>query len=225
VTTEVEDKKMHMANRCILAQDQALYWADSEITYLRWKWDRCLQLTQELELEKLDLADRLEQSHQRNSELVQLGLAAARASAERDVVRIATLEARLKTAEEKHRATVETTRVDRERLAEAKYLMESVGATATDYQVRVWDLQEGSHHNYNHLCYLGGLVYEERDRAAKTRTAWERSDQQGLKELEELSAQLPPKKRPRLRAETFEQTLTLLPRLRPYPRHPSAPRD
>jgi hypothetical protein len=44
VTTEVEDKKMHMANRCILAQDQALYWADSEITYLRWKWDRCLQL-------------------------------------------------------------------------------------------------------------------------------------------------------------------------------------
>jgi hypothetical protein len=44
VTSEVEDKKMHMANRCILAQDQALYWVDSEITYLRWKWDRCLQL-------------------------------------------------------------------------------------------------------------------------------------------------------------------------------------
>jgi hypothetical protein len=54
-----------------------------------------LQLAQELELEKLDLADRLEQSHQRNGELVQLGLAAARASAERDAVRIATLEARL----------------------------------------------------------------------------------------------------------------------------------
>jgi hypothetical protein len=99
VTSEVEDKKMHMANRCILAQDQALYCTDSEITYLRWKWDRCLQLAQELELEKLDLADRLEQSHQRNSELVQLGLAAARASAEREAVRIATLEARLKTAE------------------------------------------------------------------------------------------------------------------------------
>jgi hypothetical protein len=32
VTTEVEDRKMHMANRCILAQDQELYWADSEIT-------------------------------------------------------------------------------------------------------------------------------------------------------------------------------------------------
>jgi hypothetical protein len=44
VTSEEEDKKMHMANRCILAQDQALYWVDSEITYLRWKWDRCLQL-------------------------------------------------------------------------------------------------------------------------------------------------------------------------------------
>jgi hypothetical protein len=70
-------------------------------------------------LEKLDLADRLEQSHQRNGELVQLGLAAARASAERDAVRIATMEARLKTAEEKHRATVEATRVDREKLAEA----------------------------------------------------------------------------------------------------------
>jgi BMFP domain-containing protein YqiC len=171
VTSEVEDKKMHMANRCILAQDHALYLADSEITYLRWKWDRCLQLAQELELEKLDLADRLEHSHQRNGELVQLGLAATRASAERDTVRIATLEARLKTAEEKHRATVEATRVDREKLAEAKYLMESVGAAAADYQVRVWDLQEGSRHNYNHLCYLCELVYEERDRAARTRTA------------------------------------------------------
>jgi hypothetical protein len=119
---------------------------------MRWKWDRCLQLAQELELEKLDLADRLEQSHQRNGELVQLGLAAARASTERDAVRIATLEARLNTAEEKHRATVDATRVDMEKLAEAKYLMESVGATAADYQVRVWDLHEGSRHNYNHLC-------------------------------------------------------------------------
>jgi hypothetical protein len=135
-----------------------------------------LQLAQELELEKLELADRLEQSHQRNDELVQLGLAAARASAERDAMRIATLEARLKTAEEKHRVTAEATRVDREQLAEAKYLMESVGAAAADYQVRVWDLQEGSRHNYNHRCYLGGLVYEERDRATRTRTTWERSD-------------------------------------------------
>jgi hypothetical protein len=61
-----------------------------------------LQLAQELELEKLDLADRLEQSHQRNDELVQLGLAAAMASTERDAVKIAVLEAWLKTAEEKH---------------------------------------------------------------------------------------------------------------------------
>jgi hypothetical protein len=144
VTSEVEDKKMHMSNRCILAQDQALYWADSEITYLRWKWDRCLQLAQELELEKLDLADQLEQSHQRNDELVQLGLAAARASAERDAVRIATLQARLRTEEEQQRATVETTRLDREKLAEVKDLLESVGAAAPDYQVRTWDLQEAS---------------------------------------------------------------------------------
>jgi hypothetical protein len=133
VTTEEEDKKMHMANRCILAQDQALYWADSEITYLRWKWDRCLQLAQELKLEKLELADRLEQSQLRNYELVHLGLAAARASAERDAVRIATLEELLKAAEEKHRATVEATHVDREKLAEAKYMMESVGAATADY--------------------------------------------------------------------------------------------
>jgi hypothetical protein len=96
-----------------------------------------LQLAQELELEKLDLADRLEQSHQRNGELVQLRLAAARASTERDAMKIATLVVRLKTAEEKHRATVEATRADRELLAEAKYLMESVGAAAADYQERV----------------------------------------------------------------------------------------
>jgi hypothetical protein len=188
VTTEVEDKKLHMENRCILAQDQAIYWADSEITFLRWKWDMTLQLAQELELEKLELVDRLEQSHQRNGELVQLGLAVARASSERDAVKIATLEARLKTAEEKHRATVEATRADREQLVEAKYLMESVRAAATNYQEWVWDLKEGNRHNYNHLCYVGGLVYEERDRAARTRTTWEHSDQQRLKELEELSA-------------------------------------
>jgi hypothetical protein len=108
---------------------------------------------------------------------VQLGLAAARASSERDAVRIATLVPRLKTAKEKHRATVEATRMDWERLAEAKYRMESVGAVGADYQVRVWVLQEGSRHNYNHLCYLGGLVYEELDRAAWTRMAWECSDQ------------------------------------------------
>jgi hypothetical protein len=91
-------------------------------------------------------------------------------------MRIATLEARLRTAQEQHQATVEDTRVDREKLAEAKDLLESVGAAVADYQVRTWDLQEASRHNYNHLCYLGGLVCEERNRAARTRTAWERSD-------------------------------------------------
>jgi hypothetical protein len=25
-----------------------------------------------------------------------------------------------------------------------------------DYLERVWDLEERSHHNYYHLCYLGG---------------------------------------------------------------------
>jgi septum formation inhibitor MinC len=133
LSTEAEDKKLHMANRCILAQDQALYWADSEITFLRWKWDRTLQLAQELELEKLGLEDRLEQAHQRNGELVQLGLAAARASSEHDAVTIATLEARLRTAEERHWVALDTTRADRERLAEAKYLTESVGAAAANY--------------------------------------------------------------------------------------------
>jgi hypothetical protein len=96
-----------------------------------------LQRAQELELEKLDLEDRLEQSHQRNSELVQLELVAAWASSERDAVTIATLEARLRTAEERHRVTLDTTRVDKERLAEAKYLMESIGAAAADYQEKV----------------------------------------------------------------------------------------
>jgi hypothetical protein len=69
--------------------------------------------------------------------LVQLGLAAARARTKHDAVKIATLEAQLKTADERHRATVEATCADREWLAEAKYLMESVGAAAADYQERV----------------------------------------------------------------------------------------
>jgi hypothetical protein len=92
---------------------------------------------------------------------MQLGLAAARASSERDTVKIATLEARLRTAEERHRVTVEATRVDRKRLVEAKYPMESIGAAVANYQERVWNLEERSCHNYNHLCYLGGQVYEE----------------------------------------------------------------
>jgi hypothetical protein len=61
-------------------------------------------------------------------------------------------------------------------------------------------------------------VYEEQDRATRTCTSWERSDQRRLEELEEISALLPPKKRPQLRAETFELPLTLLPQLGPYPR-------
>jgi hypothetical protein len=93
-----------------------------------------------------------------------------------------------------------------------QYLMESVGAAAADYQERVWDLQEGSRHNYNHLCYLGGLVYEERDRAAKTRTAWERSDQRRLAELEEISAHLLPQLRRTREAPRTPQRWTALSR-------------
>jgi cell division septum initiation protein DivIVA len=154
LTTEVEDKKLHMADRCILAQDQALYWAGSEITFLRWKWDRTLHLAKELELEKLELEDRLEQAHQRNGQLVQLGLAAARASSERDAMKIATLDTRLRTVEEKHRVIVDTTRADRERLAEAKYLIESVGAPAADYQEKFWDSKErGGEYTRSRTCY------------------------------------------------------------------------
>jgi hypothetical protein len=57
-------------------------------------------------------------------------------------------------------------------------------------------------------------VYEEQDLATRTRKSWERSDQRRLEELEEISALLPPKKRPRLRAETFELPSTVLPPLR-----------
>jgi hypothetical protein len=96
VTSAEEDKMMLAARRCILAQDQALFWADSEIAYLRWKWDDSLQRVQDLEMEREDLLDQLEESHKRNGELVQLGLAAARSSTERDARRIATLEARLR---------------------------------------------------------------------------------------------------------------------------------
>jgi hypothetical protein len=103
-------------------------------------------------------------------------------------------------------------------LAEAEYLIESLGAAVVDYQERVWDLEERSRHNYYHLCYLGGRVYEEQDCATRTCTAWERSDQRRLEELEEISALLPPKKRPRLQVETFELPSMLLPQLRPYPR-------
>jgi hypothetical protein len=167
-----------------------------------------------LEEEKQDLERRLEEAHQRNDELVHLGLAAARASSERDAMAIATLKARLRATEERHRVTLDTTRADRERLAEAEYLVESLGAATVDYQERVWDLEERSRYNYHHLCHLGGRVYEEQDRAARTHTAWERSDQRRLAELEEISALLLPKKRPRLRAETFEMPPTLLPPLR-----------
>jgi hypothetical protein len=191
VTMEVEDKKLHMATWCILALDQALYWADSEIIFLRWRWDATLELAQQLEREKLDLEDRLEQAHLRNGELVQLGLAAARASSKRNTVEIVILEARLRTVEERHWVTVDTTCADREQLAEAEYLIESLGAVAVDYHERVWDLKERSRHNYYHLCHLGGRVYEEQDYATRTRTAWESSEQRRLEELEEISALLP----------------------------------
>jgi hypothetical protein len=218
VTTEVENNNLHIANRCILAHDHALYWAYCEIVFLRWKWDGTLERKQQLEDEKQDLERRLEEAHLRNSELVQLGLAAARASSERDAVDIVTLEARLRAAEERHRVTLDTTRADREPLAEAEYLIESLGAAAVYYRERVWDLEERSRYNYYHLCHLGGRVYEEQDLTARTHTAWVRSDQRRLTELEEISALLPPKKRPRLRAETFELPPTLLPPLRQYSR-------
>jgi hypothetical protein len=57
VTSAEEDKMMLAARRCILAQDQTLFWADSEIAYLRWKWDDSLQRVQNLEMEREDLLD------------------------------------------------------------------------------------------------------------------------------------------------------------------------
>jgi hypothetical protein len=117
---------------------------------------------------------------------------------------IATLEARLRVAEERHRVTLDTTRVDRKQLAEAEYLVESLGAASVDYQERVWDLEERSRYNYYHLCHLGGRLYEEQDLASRTRTAWECSDQRRLAELEEVTTLLPLKKRPQLRAETVD---------------------
>jgi hypothetical protein len=68
-------------------------------------------------------------------------------------------------------------------------------------------------------------VYAEQDRATRTRTAWEHSDQRRLEELEEISAQLPPKKRPRLRAETFKLPSSYLQRFfHSYTRTREAPR-
>jgi hypothetical protein len=113
---------------------------------------------------------------------------------------------------------VDTTLADRKQLARAEYLIESLGAATVDYQERVWDLEERSLNNYHHLCHLGGRVYEEQDRASRTRTVWECSYQRRLEELEEISALLPQKKRPRLQAETFELHSTLLPPLCQYPR-------
>jgi hypothetical protein len=53
---------MQMTNRCMLAQDQALYWADCEIVFLRWKWDGTLERKQQLEQEKQDLEDWTEEA-------------------------------------------------------------------------------------------------------------------------------------------------------------------
>jgi hypothetical protein len=71
-------------------------------------------------------------------------------------VEIATLEAWLRAAEERHRVTVDTTRVDRERLAEVEYLIKCLRAAAVDYQERVWDIEKRSRNNYHHLCHQGG---------------------------------------------------------------------
>jgi hypothetical protein len=102
VTTEVEDKNLYMANWCILAQNQALYRADIEIIFLRWRWYGTLELCKKLERENQDLERRLEEAHLRNGESVQLGLATAWASSEHDAVEIATLEAWLRATEERH---------------------------------------------------------------------------------------------------------------------------
>lgn len=72
-------------------------------------------------------------AYHRNERLREMVDAGARLSMERDVMRIATLEARLHHVEERHRATMDAARVDRERLSEVGYLVESLGATIVDY--------------------------------------------------------------------------------------------
>ena len=40
-TAEETDERLRVAGRCILAQDQALFWADLETQHLREGWDKC----------------------------------------------------------------------------------------------------------------------------------------------------------------------------------------
>jgi hypothetical protein len=71
VITVDQDESKQLASRCIQAQDQALYWSDREIIFLRSKWDDTLERNTHLERENKDLEFFLNEAHQRNSVLVE----------------------------------------------------------------------------------------------------------------------------------------------------------
>ena len=89
-TTEEPDESLRVPGRCILTQDQALFWADLETQHLCEGWDKCLGLVvtlekdkqgleqenQNLELRLAKLELELEDANRRNSQLVDAVLAA-----------------------------------------------------------------------------------------------------------------------------------------------------
>ena len=140
--TECKDEKEQLASKFIQAQDQALYWTDSEIVFLRQKWDDTLGRNAQLERENSHLEFFLNEAHRRNIQITEWGLAATRASTERAALEIATLKARLEATQTALRESAVAAREDRLRPREKEYLVESLGAACIDYQTRLWGLEE-----------------------------------------------------------------------------------
>ena len=172
-TAEEPDERLRVTSRCILAQDQALFWVDMEPQHLREGWDKCLrevvtlekdkqgleQENQNLELRLAELELELEDTNRHNSQLVDAVLATDHARSRRDALVIATLEARIAQAEEALRVTMRTAHRDQIWRQEKEDLAESLGEALTDKEIWIGDLERRSELNYYHLVYLGGQYY------------------------------------------------------------------
>ncbi|CAN6351217.1 unnamed protein product [Urochloa humidicola] len=157
------DKRLRVAGRCILAQDQALCRADHSTDVLRDGWNESVAKVEDLEGQ----------------------LRALQSDHDRYELKIATLTARNVCLEHSVLSKEEVIKLKDSQLEDKNELIDSMGDQLMVQSEELQRLRRYQRWNVDNLVYLGAQTYYNQDRVARVATAWRRSDRRRVTEIAE----------------------------------------
>ncbi|CAO2203624.1 unnamed protein product [Urochloa humidicola] len=161
------DEKLRMANRCILAQDQALCCADMGVEVLRDGWNESVAKVEGLEAQLQALQAVMAATNSHNK------------------VKIATLTARNAILEHTVCSKEEVIKHKDSLLEEKNELIDSMSDSLMDQSEEIQKLRRSQKWNVSDLVYLRAQTYYNQDKVARIATAWRRSDKKKTAEINE----------------------------------------